>query len=251
MKKNKVILFLAALMISAAQISCSTDIEPLDSNIILDPDNIYNPDNPGGGDTDNPISTGDYWPMKVGNEWIFNQSSGNATAMKIIATEIINGATYFKYDQFIGQSVVQGMDFEGTVYTRKSGSNYYMRQEVVIPSMPGMLEVTVSPTEFTILKDNLGVNETWQETLNQTTNYGEMEIVTIVNVVGKILEKDATITVGTQTFTNVIKIHIKQTAEDTIINNYFWFAKDIGLIKFENDMMDQIETYNITSYQIL
>lgn len=239
-------------MISAVQISCSTDIEPLDSNIILDPDNIYNPNNPGDGGTDNPISDGDYWPMTVGNSWQYDvEGNPDIMDMSISSSEIINGQTYFKYENFFGQSSFAGTPYEGKMWSRKSGANYYIRQEAHAEATPGMPSITVSPIEMIILKDNLSVDQTWEENVNQTTIYDGMEIVSIVNLVGKVLEKDSSITIGDHNFTNVIKTHIRQTTQGQVINSYYWFAKDIGIIKYEYNFMGTNYVYTLTDYQIL
>ncbi len=61
----------------------------------------------------------------------------------------------------------------------------------------------------------------------------------------KIMEKDIQVTVNGQVYNEVIKVELTRT---TIISsvNYYWFAKNIGIIKFQDDT----NTYEIVSQSL-
>jgi len=222
MKTIKLLPILLLFLSTVTLVSCDSSVEPVDPALNVPPEN-------GGGTT-----TGDYWPMAVNNSWVFQQEGVNQQPMKIIATESIDNGTYYKYDNFVGTST-GGQDFIGTVWTKKVNGTYYVRQEATTPTEPGMPSITISPMEIIILKDFLPVDGTWTQNFTQTTTIeGFPPIQTAVGISGKILEKDVIVTVNDVSYENVIKAEvILNTQGQTIINNY-WFAKNIGLIKYEN-----------------
>ena len=223
--------------------SCSTDVEPLHETVVItDP-----VDDDGEGGT----STGDYWPMAVENQWTFTLEGETQQPMKIIATEQIAGKTYYKYQNFLGMTSVEGSGFEGTVWTRKNGGVYFVRQEAFIPASDGNPSITVEPMQIIVLKDFLNVGETWSQSVEQTTIIqGLPAIVTEVNLTGKILERDSSITIGDQTFESVIKVELIQNTQGTTTTNYYWFAKDIGIVKYQNLYPGFDTTYEISSYTV-
>jgi hypothetical protein len=179
-------------------------------------------------------STGDYWPMKVNNQWIYKQDGVNLEASKILSTEQINGATYYKYNNFLGTGS-QGSGFSSETWSKKAGGDYYYRFAVTIPSQGGSPGISVSPNEILILKDYLAVGGTWEQNFTQiTTITGFPPVNSAVNIQGKILEKDISITVNGINYTNVIKAEVVQNTQGEVNTNYYWFAKNIGLIKAQN-----------------
>lgn len=219
--------------------SCTSDFEPVDP-AVQTPDET--PDDNG---TDG-NSTGDYWPMAINNQWIFKLNGEAQDPMKISSTESIDGKTYYKYENFLGTST-SGSDFVGTNLTRKTNGVYYVRVSAVIPGTP---TITVSPLEFIILKDYLEVNQMWSQNLSQTTTIeGQTPIVTAVEVAGKILERNVAITIGAITYTNVIHTEVIRTTQGTVNKNEYWFAKDIGLVKYKNSIEGSLTNeYEIQSY---
>jgi len=239
MKTIKLLPFLLLLFSSVLFVSCDSSVEPVDSAL------NSGPQNPGGGNT-----SGDYWPMAVNNSWTFVKEGVNQTPMKIISTESINNSTYFKYDNFIGLTT-EGSGFEGTVWTKKVNGNYYVRQEATIPAGPGMPSITISPMEIIVLKDFLAVNGTWTQNFTQTTTIeGLPPIQTAVSLTGKILEKDVEVTVNGVSFENVIKVELIQNTQGETLTNYYWFAKNIGLIKYINIALGQTYEHDIVTYTV-
>lgn len=231
------------LMIAAVcAVSCEGDIEPIGSQT-TDPNNPTNPTNP---------SSGDYWPMALNNQWTFANNGTDQSPMKIVGTDQFNGKTYFRYDNFVGQSL-GGLDFGGTIWTNKTGANYYSRTKVSIPATDLTPAIDVSPLEFIMLKDNLPVGGTWTENISQiTTIEGLPPVPSTVESTGTIMEKDISITVNGVVYNNVIAVKIVQNSLDVVTENYYWFAKDIGLIKSRSYIASESydETFELTSYVV-
>ncbi len=229
---------------SFIMLSCSSDIEPIDP--ALQPGG----GNSGGDGSGGGVSTGDYWPMAQNNSWIFSQNGVPQAPMLITNTEQINSRTYYAYENFVGVSL-GGSNFTGTVHSRKANGNYYVRNQVTIPGTGGNPTITVSPLEILVLKDFLEVNQTWTQELTQTTTItGTPPINTPVSIVGKILEKNASLTIGTTTYTNIIKVELVQSTQGVVNTNYYWFAKDIGLVKYQMILQGSNLVYELQSYNL-
>jgi hypothetical protein len=238
MKTIKLLPVLLLFFSAVAFLSCDSSIEPVDPALNVPPEN------PGGG------TTGDYWPMAVNNSWTFVNEGVNQAPMKIIATESINNSTYYKYDTFVGLST-EGQGFVGTVWSKKVNGDYIIRQEATIPAVPGMPSITISPMEIIVLKDFLEVNGTWTQNFTQTTTIeGLPPIQTAVGIVGKILEKDIEFTVNGVSYENVIKVELIQNTQGETLTNYYWFAKNIGLIKYNNIALEENLEYDLVTYTV-
>lgn len=242
MKTIKILPIFLLFLSTVTFVSCDSSIEPVDPALNVPPEN-------GGGTT-----TGDYWPMAVNNSWSYIPEAINPEpqTMKIIATESINNSTYFKYDTFIGLTE-EGQGFVGTVWTKKENGNYYVRQEASIPAVPGMPSITISPMEIIILKDFLPVDGTWTQNFTQTTTIeGFPPIQTAVGITGKILEKDVTVTVNNVSYENVIKAEVIQNTQGQTITNYYWFAKNIGLIANFSyaEAQNYAQAFQLVSYNV-
>lgn len=245
MKKN-FFRVLVALCVLSATVSC--DVEPVDPEVVS-----QNPDNGGGnnggGNNGGGSSSGDYWPMAINNQWQYESSEPqNDDPMKIIATQTIGGKLYYKINYAFTDAGTDDLTGTATTYLRKENGIYYERVEVNIPDTNGM-EVTVSPYEFIMLKDNLAVGQGWTETVTQTTSY-EMNIpdfpidmpdaVTTIDFTGTIQEKGISVTVNGTTYNDVIKVKVEQDitvsmtgvpSMDSSAVSYIWFAKNVGPIK--------------------
>jgi hypothetical protein len=97
----------------------------------------------------------------------------------------------------------------------------------------------------------LEVDETWTQNLTQTTTVeGSAPITTSVQIEGKILEREASLTIGSVTYTDIIRVELVQTTQGIINKNYYWFAKDIGLVKYRN-VLDGTNTISeLQSYML-
>lgn len=239
MKKIKLLPIIIMLFSAITLVSCDGSIEPLDSELNQSPE-----------DSEGGSTTGDYWPMAVNNSWTFKQNGVTQPPMKIISTESINGNTYYKYDTFVGMST-NGTDFEGTVWTKKVNGTYYVRQSANTPQIPGQPSITISPIEIIILKDFLEVNQTWTQSIMQTTTIeGIPPIQSTISLTGKILEKNAIVTVNGVSYENVIKAEVIQNTQGVSNTNYYWFAKNIGLIKFQNLYLGTTNNNDLVTYSV-
>jgi hypothetical protein len=198
--------------------------------------------------TDGQPSTGDYWPMKINNQWVLIQNGVAQEPMKIISTEQINGSTYYKYHNLFGTGT-NGSTFSSDAWTRKSDGSYFYRFQANIPAQGTQPAISIAPLEIIVLKDNIPVNGTWTQNLTQvTTITGMGPISTTILIEGKILEKDIAITVNGHAYTNVIKSQVTQTTQGQVNVNEYWFAKNIGLIKALNTVQGATTTTELESY---
>jgi hypothetical protein len=226
--------------------SCSEEFEPIDPAIQIP---VGGDDN-GGNDDEGGVSTGDYWPMAINNQWVFSQNGINQQPMNITGITQVSGNSYYVYDNLFGVST-SGQQFSGLIATRKSNGVYYYRVEINIPGEGGNPSISVSPLEIIVLKDFLEVNQTWTQNLNQvTTITGVPPVTTQVQITGKILERDASLLVGTTTYENVIKAEVVQNTQGQVNTNYYWFAKDIGVIKYQNVIQGTNTTSELASYTL-
>ena len=76
------------------------------------------------------------------------------------------------------------------------------------------------------------------------------------NYTGTIVEKGATVTVNGASYTNVIKLRISQSTTfpglptPTVVDSDYWFAKDVGVIKYQNIFQSQNITSDLVSYSL-
>lgn len=257
------ILFL--LFVGLSFVSC--DVEPIDSAVLNQndttdngisdggTDNTGGVDNTGGGDnTGGSSSSGDYWPSTVGNWWQFEQNNELLDPMEMIGTDTFNNLTYYQF----GTQSGSGSTVFGTAkpWLNKNNGAYTIKMDDIDISAGG-LTGTQTGYEFIVLKDNINVNATWNGTYSQTTTYtGIPPISQDVNYTGTILEKNATVTVDGETYSNVIKVKIEQvitlpgTPATTVVTEY-WFAKDIGPVRAYTSMPGSTPTESIlTSYAV-
>lgn len=220
---KKITFAIFALIISATALtSCSN--EEIDSSI-----DLSNPENPGGGS-----ASGDYWPTAVNNQWIYNQNGVDQEPMKMIGTEVFNSKTYYKFALLSGTGT--GASVSATTWLNKNNGVYTLKTGDLNVGVPGM-SGTMTGFEYVILKDNIAVNETWTGTYSQITTYSGIPPMTqTTNYTGKILEKDATVIVDGETYTNVIKVHMNQQTSlmgtsFSIVNTEYWYAKNVGVVK--------------------
>lgn len=131
--------------------------------------------------------------MAVNNQWVYAQDGVDQSPIKIVSNQQIGGKTHYKYENFLGTSTL-GSSLEGLIITRKTNGVYYFRAEVNIPSVDGNPAINLSPLEIIVLKDFLDVNQTWTQSLTQTTTItGFPPVKSSVSIQGKILERDATL----------------------------------------------------------
>ena len=229
------ICFLSAMSLLA---SCSTTNEPVDPALIAQA-NQSNNSNPGS----NPISAvGDYWPTALNNQWIYRENGVLQPANKIISINQINGLTYYTFNSAPGASSTGGT--QGPVARlRKTSGDYFFKIEDFVQTTP-FGSVTQTGYEFIILKDYLSVGQTWTGSYVQNTTFnvpGIPPILTSTAYTGTIIEKGVSLQVGGVTFTDVIKVRYQDVVSiagvpspDDNIDAFYWFAKNKGLIRYDD-----------------
>lgn len=196
-------------------------------------------------------STGDYWPTAISNQWILDQN-GTETSMKIIASEKVNGDTYFKFDQFAGA----GGGAEGTAaaWIKKVNGDYYIKMDDVVYDYEGITG-KMTGYEFIFFKDYLDVNKTWTGNYSQETSFNIPnfpKVKTNVSYTGAILEKGASATINNVVYKDVIKFkfHIDAKVENgegtSSTDVEYWVAKDVGIIKMATgSTVSQLVSYTL------
>ncbi len=248
MNKIKISASFLALVAVFTLGSCSSDNEPIDPSIIVNPEDP-NVDPPG-------ASTGDYWPAALNNTWIYERDGVTQPAAKIVSINTVGGNTYYNFDPQSGT----GQVLTGTATTslRKSNATYYIKMSnMTTQPTGGMPGSTTTGAEYVVLKDNLPVGGTWTDTYTQTTTYTDPAFpVVTMNIVnnGFIVEKGITVTVNGEEFTDVIKTKLVQNAtfmgQTTATTNYYWFAKGVGPIKITNEMQGAVYNQELESYTL-
>ena len=218
---KKYIIPFGLLLIAITFISCSNDSS--DNSSVQD-------------------STGDYWPTSVDNNWVYTQD-GADTSIKIITTEDVNGNKYYEFNQLpiFGRAIEDYPTFS----IKKNKGDYYIKVGE-INSTAGGVTTKITGYEFLFFKDYLNVNETWQGTYTYTlsSNGASPRLArTEGTYTGEILEKGISLTVNGTVFKEVIKFRFKQIIDGKDdawptwdYSTDYWIAKDVGIIKFSNDV---------------
>ncbi len=240
------------MLFAAFGITSCSEVEPLDPAIVLNP-NPSNPSNPGNPGT----STGDYWPAALNNEWTYLLNGVEQTPLKMVSINSINGHTYYTFGSFPG---ISSGGITGTAVTRlrKTGANYYIKVEDIVTQQQGQIPgSTTTGYETIYLKDNLPVGGTWTTSYSTTTTYTDPnfpEMTMSTQATGTIEEKGIEITVGGETFTDVIKTKYVQNVtmmdQQTTATTYYWFAKDVGPVKIMTESEGAVYEQQIIDYTL-
>lgn len=201
---------------------------------------------------DGGVSSGDYWPSALNNQWVLNQNGVEST-MKIIAVQNINGETYYKFNQLAGQGE---SDFgTATIWLKKVNGNYSIKMDDFNIDYNGFTGV-MTGYEYVFFKDNLDVNQTWEGSFSQKTTYNidgvsVPPITTNIKFKGTILERDSSLLLNGVNYSNVIKFKMHQEGSisgqsGVVIDLIYWFAKDVGFLK----MTSGTTTTQLVSYLI-
>ena len=189
--------------------------------------------------------TSDYWPTAINNQWVYSMGGTMQEPVKIVSTNVIDGKTYFTF-------AAPTSGATATQRIRKSNGDYYIKlEDITIPASGGLPASTTTGNETIYLKDNLPVGGTWTNSYNQTTTYtGIPTAITMAfTITSTIEEKNVSLTVNGETYTDVIKVKrvTSSTLMGTVSNSigYYWYAKDVGPIQVENPgyPMQILESY--------
>src|SRR5690606_29558318 len=110
--------------------------------------------------------------------------------------------TYYTFAPSTGTGT-GGITGSATTRLRKTGATYYIKVEDIVTS-----QTTLSGYESILLKDDLPVGGTWTSSYSQTSGFADPNLPTFTmdtQITGTIEEKGITLTVGDETFTDVIK----------------------------------------------
>jgi hypothetical protein len=217
MKKNYLIVAFLALIFSTSIISCSSDDDNNNTN------ESYG------------TSTGDYWPMAIGNQWTMKQNGMNDETVKITSTDVFNGITYYKTD---GNFEENSLGLEAESWITKKGATYLIKVGDINYSQDGVA-IKLQEFEYTVLKDDLPVSGTWTEKTTQdmlVSYLGQTQTLKLItNYTGTILEKNAEAVVNGVKYSDVIKLNLNQNAtfegENINVDTEYWYAKNVGPIK--------------------
>jgi hypothetical protein len=236
--------FLTAFFLLALY-SCET--EPLDPVLAQEIGNNQG-NNPGNGNNSGPVLPGDYWPRAVNNTWNYNDN-GVSSEVNMQNFETISGQSWIKFSDFFGSSML-GADVQLTAWLRRNVNEYIIRQSVIIPADDeiGFPQITFSPVNVIVLKQQLNEGDTWVQTATQTlTIAGGTSSSETVTFNGKILSKDQTFSVGGVNYENVIHVRLDQISSLGSTSTQYWFARDIGLVKQLSTSEGQV----ITSWELI
>lgn len=197
-------------------------------------------------------STGDYWPATVGNWWQYSQNGVTQDPVEVIGTDTFNSATYYE----LGSQSGNGNIFSGdtSMWLNKNGGFYNIKIGDISFSGGG-ISGTVTGYELIVLKDNIATGESWTGSFTQSYTYTGLPSTTqTTNYTGTILEKDVTVTVDGETYTNVIKSQVTMSVDfsgtTTTTSTEYWFALDIGPVKTISVAQGSTTESILTSYAI-
>ena len=197
------------------------------------------------------VTTGNYFPLSENNKWWY-ENSGEVTLMSVGTSLPINGSTYYRVTDSDSQ-------YDIPIWMTKKGATYFHKIEKSNISYDNGVTVSIDEYEMIFFKDNLQVGETWTEKINlnyRLYNGGNPQTFPAsITSTGTILERDATVTIGEVTYTNVIKM--KLVAVENInsqivsIHSECWLAKDVGMIRESNttSLDNSTKTRHLTSYE--
>lgn len=244
-KMNKLKNISTFLLLLTTVFFTSCEIEPYEGPMPTSQNNPF--PNDGG---DGQQSAGDYWPAAINNQWVYSVNGVNQAPLKMVSYDNVGGTNYFTFNSQSGGGATQ------VTRLRKLNGDYYIKSEdVVIAPQGGMPGSTSNGTERILLKDYLNVGGSWTHNYVQTTTYTDPSFPVIsmnFNIVSTILEKNSTLTVNGQNFTNVIKVSVVQTVtnngQTSVATSYYWYAKNVGPIKILTDYNGTTSTQDIASY---
>lgn len=182
-------------------------------------------------------STGDYWPMAVGNQWTFEQEGVLvADPMKITGTDVFGGETYFRLT--IPFTSGTGLGYDSQNWIIKKGAAYFQKTGDANFTQDG-IAFNLKGYEVVALKDNLEVGGTWNGTaspkLTYTYNSQTGTLPIKISYKGTILGKGDTEIINGVTYDDVIKasiaLEITINGQKTTGVSETWFANGVGPIK--------------------
>jgi hypothetical protein len=198
--------------------------------------------------TETPSESGSYWPSKVNNVWNYSANGGTSQPTKMVS----NNNGYFQFENYFGANSSTAVQVD--ISLKFVDGSYFIKYSNIRINA-GNVSGTQTGFEAIILKDNVEVGATWNSDYNQTTTYtNQNPIQTTVVFKGTIISKGTTLVVGSTTYNDVIQVQINQIATSpstlSITNSDYYFAKNIGLIKYKIISGSGSQTNLLTSYTL-
>lgn len=226
-KLTSALFFVFSLFLLA---SCSN--EPIDPALIAQQGLSSNSGNSTGGAT----LSGDYFPAALNNQWLYTLNGASQPQSKMVSIDNINGLTYYTFSPTTAN--VSTTAVSATQRLRKNSGDYFLKTEDYTFTANG-ISGTTTGFEVNSLKDYLPVGGSWTASYSQTTTFNNplIPVITaITTYTGTILEKGSTVTVGSTTYINVIKLKLNQSVafsgSASTVSTDYWFAKNVGLVKY-------------------
>lgn len=231
--------FKTFILLAFISIFTSCDVEPVDNVLSNEITNPNNPNNP---------SAADYFPRAINNTWNFKYNTTENVQIKLLSTETINGISFYKFDRFFSDDL---FDFgDSSSYIARVGDSYIYRN-VSQNDVPGSNPITIE-MQYSLLKSNLEVGQTWNDDQSFTFNIMGLPISYQFQIQGKILEKGTSVTLGSTNYNDVIKTEVKIIFQGIEVVSNYWFAKNVGIIKAveAEDLQSQVDSFELTSFQL-
>ncbi len=189
-----------------------------------------------------PVNT-NYFPTTTNSSWAYGLQGGSSTDSVLVTvlpiTPTFNGNVYAA----LSADAIPPSSTRDTSYFRKSGSDYF---EYIDPSNIFLFDNS-TPEEYIFLKDNVDAGTTFQSP-DFTGTISGFPATAYIRMT--IIEKGVSVTIGTLTFNDVIKVkyeYFLSIVPGTAATEERWFAPDVGLI---HDNIDDKDIFNIGRYTV-
>lgn len=183
-------------------------------------------------DVSTEIAGDSYWPLAINNQWVYSEN-GEPSTVKITGTDKFDGATYYR--------ISQKNEYNLQVWVAKRDNTYFLKTGA-LDITEGDINIKMNSYELPMFKDNLAINGQWSGTATVKVTYKmgteSASADMAIKYLGVILDKDATVTINNEVYTNVIKMSLRQevvvAGQSTVTESLYWYAKGVGPIKSIN-----------------
>lgn len=196
-------------------------------------------------------STGNYLPLHTNNRWKYIFEGYLVNEIKITGTTSAGGYTYYEFtdDSEIPPYVIRH-------WFAKKGATYFIKVGDTTVNENGV-NINFASYELPILKDDYEVNTVWTGSVSPKVTYSgngfSGSLPFSINYTGINYYKGE-LTLDGVVYSNVIKtrLDISINADNQITNTSeeYWYAEDIGIIKFittsPDNVVEEKVIYNYT-----
>ena len=219
-------------------------------------------------------STGDYWPMAESNNWTYSYYLDDVPqedySMTIDQLTTYQNNPVYLYSQFMPTATstdgTEFGDFGIDFYTRKNGGDYIVTVGDLTADFLGIYQLSQTGYSFIILKDYLNVGDTWSSTAEAITTFTSNDpnipdipaVSQNLSLDFEIVAKDLTVSVNGQDYSPVIKVRYgldsvmpSDPSQSIQSETFYYFAKDVGIIKIEGTQLDAADNIASSTLQEL